>query len=35
MTVEDLKEADLSDIRSAFICDIKEYDNIWTDVKAD
>lgn len=28
ISIEELKEADLSDIRSAFICDIKEYDNI-------
>jgi|GEM_PF-4567955 hypothetical protein len=28
ISIEDLKEADLSDIRSAFICDIEEYEEI-------
>lgn len=28
ISVEELKEADLSDIRAAFICDIEEYEEI-------
>lgn len=28
ISIEELKEADLSDISTAFICDIEEYNNI-------